>query len=208
MILCIFWNFRGHTTVCDREVLKQMVYVQLKVRVTLEPGTAVRVRHVADVAQPANERWMDLPVSCPQEAGVWKLPAMAVIQALSQECAEITMLGPPECFVHIVPRDKRNIGHTLRAAMAFAFLLIGSALAITWFHADVNMLDAQQSLYRLICGHDAPNQWFITIPYAIGVFFGVALFYALLGRKGTVSPLEIKLEEYQQTAEKAMGKTP
>ena len=185
-----------------------MLYVQLKERVTLEPGTAVRVRHVADVLQPGDEHWMDLPVSCPQKAGVWKLPAMAVVQALSVKCPEIVMLGPPECFVHIVPEDKRNIGHTFRAALAFIFLLIGSALAITWFHADVNMLDAQQSLYRLICGHDAPNQWLITVPYAIGVFFGVALFYALLGRKGTVSPLEIKLEEYQQTTEKATGKTP
>ena len=118
------------------------------------------------------------------------------------------MLGPPECFVHIVPRDERNLGHTFRAVLAFAFLLIGSALAITWFHADVNMLDAQQSLYRLICGHDAPNQWFITVPYALGVFLGVTLFYALLGRKGTVSPLEIKLEEYRQTTEKATGRTP
>ena len=208
MILCIFWHFRGQTTVCEREVLKQMVYVQLKERVNLEPGTAVRVHHVADVLQPDDKNWMDLPVPCPQTAGVWKLPAMAVIQALSDVCSEITMLGPPECFVHVIPRSKRNVGHTLRAAMAFIFLLIGSALAITWFHADVNMLDAQQSLYRLICGHDAPNQRFITIHYAIGVFFGVALFYALLGRRGTVSPLEIKLEEYRQTTEKATGQTP
>ena len=41
-----------------------------------------------------------------------------------------------------------------------------------------------------------------------GIFFGVALFYALLGRKGTVSPLEIKLAEYRQSAEQATGKTP
>ena len=39
-------------------------------------------------------------------------------------------------------------------------------------------------------------------------FFGVALFYALIGRRGTTSPLEIKLEEYRQSAEQATGLTP
>ena len=48
----------------------------------------------------------------------------------------------------------------------------------------------------------------LSIPYAIGVFFGVSLFYALLGRKGTVSPLEVKLGEYRKTVEKETGKIP
>ena len=118
------------------------------------------------------------------------------------------MLGPPECFVHVVPQRQRNRTRPLRAAAAFVLLLVGSALAITWFHADVNMLDAQQGLFRLVTGREVENQWLITIPYAVGIFFGVALFYALLGRKGTVSPLEIKLAEYRQSAEQATGKTP
>ena len=70
------------------------------------------------------------------------------------------------------------------------------------------MLDAQQGLFRLVTGREVENQWLITVPYAVGIFFGVALFYALLGRKGTVSPLEIKLAEYRQSAEQATGKTP
>ena len=110
--------------------------------------------------------------------------------------------------MHVVGKDRRQQTHVLRAIAAFMLLLIGSALAITWFHADVNMLDAQQGLYRLITGKEVSNQWLITIPYAAGVFFGVALFYALLGRKGTTSPLDIKLAEYQQSAEQAAGKTP
>ena len=60
----------------------------------------------------------------------------------------------------------------------------------------------------MITGREADNPWMIAIPYAIGVFLGVSLFYALLGKKKTVSPLEIKLEEYHQTAEKATGKMP
>ena len=121
---------------------------------------------------------------------------------------DVTVLGPPECFVHIIPDSKRNTTHLLRTIFAFLILMVGSALAITWFHADVNMLDAQQSLYKLITGTQPENAWLITGPYAAGVFFGVALFYALLGKRRTVAPLEIKLEEYRQSAEQASGLTP
>ena len=48
----------------------------------------------------------------------------------------------------------------------------------------------------------------VTVPYSVGVFFGVSLFYALLGKKRTVAPLEIKLNEYRQSAEQATGLTP
>lgn len=185
-----------------------MLYMQLKQRTTLKPGEQLQVRHVADALDTAGGSIMELPVSCPATEGVWKLPAMAVIQAVSAQCPDITMLGPAECFVHVVGRDRRQQTHALRAGLAFVLLLIGSALAITWFHADVNMLNAQQGLYRLITGQEAENPWFITIPYALGVFLGVTLFYALLGRKETVSPLDIKLEEYQQAAEQVAGKTP
>lgn len=185
-----------------------MLYLQLKSRATLSPGTQVLVRHVADAKDTEGAQVMDLPVECQTGEGVWKLPAMAVVNAVIGICPAVTVLGPPECFVHIVPPNKRNRTRILRTVFAFLLLMVGSALAITWFHADVNMLDAQQGLYRLVTGQEVENTWLITIPYAVGVFFGVALFYTLLGKKNTVSPLDIKLEEYRQSAEQASGKTP
>ena len=185
-----------------------MVYLQLKARALLSPGEQLLIRHVADAVGTEGEKLMEMPVTCAATPGVWKLPAAAVVQAALAQCPEISMLGPPECFVHVVPQRQRNRTRPLRAAAAFVLLLVGSALAITGFHADVNMLDAQQGLFRLITGREVENQWLITVPYAVGIFFGVALFYALLGRKGTVSPLEIKLAEYRQSAEQATGKTP
>lgn len=185
-----------------------MLYLQLKPRVTLYPWEELRVRHVADALDTGGDDIMDLSVSCPNNPGVWRVPAMAVLQAVTPLCPDVTMLGPAECFVHIIPPQKRNRTHPFRMALGFLFLMIGSALAISWFHADVNMLDAQKSLYRLITGEEVKNIWLITLPYAAGVFLGVSLFYALLGKKQTVSPLEIKLEEYRQSAEKATGKTP
>jgi len=185
-----------------------MLYVQIKKRVAIAPGEQLRVHHVADARDTDGGSALDLPVECPQKPGVWRLPAMAVIKAVEKQFPQVTVMGENECFVHVVPEDKRNRTRPLRTVIAFLLLMTGSALAIAWFHADVSMLDAQQSLFRLITGHEAENAWLITIPYAVGVFFGVALFYALIGRRRTTQPLAIKLEEYRQTAEQATGLTP
>ncbi|MBR1585714.1 MAG: hypothetical protein IJ662_09260 [Clostridia bacterium] len=185
-----------------------MLYLQIKARAAISPGEQLKVHHVADARDTDGQDVMDLPVECPQKPGVWRLPAIAVVKAVEGACPQITVLGQGECFVHVVPENKRNRTHALRTAAAFLLLMLGSALAITWFHADVNMLDAQQSLYKLLTGHEVENIWMITAPYSAGVFFGVALFYALLGRRRTTAPLEIKLEEYRQSAEQATGLTP
>ena len=186
----------------------QLLYLQLKSRTTLKPGEQLLVRHIADALDARGTQVLDLPVECTKNEGVWRLPAMALIKAVLPVCPDLTILGPSECFVHIVPENKRDRTHALRTALAFLLLTVGSALAITWFHADVNMMDAQQSLFRLITGRQAENTWLITAPYAVGVFSGVSLYYALLGRKRTVAPLEIKLEEYRQSAEQVSGLTP
>ena len=185
-----------------------MLYLQLKARATVRPGEQLLLRHIADALDSQGEKVMDLPVECTKKEGVWRLPAMAAVKAVLPVCPDVTMLGPSECFVHVLPREKRNRTRPLRTALAFLVLMVGSALAITWFHADVNMMDAQQSLYRLITGRQPENSWLITGPYAAGIFLGVSLFYALLGKKRTVAPLEIKLEEYRQSAEQASGLTP
>ena len=185
-----------------------MLYLQLKGRACLRPGEQLLLRHVADALDTDGKSVLDLPVESPKTPGVWRLPAMAVVKALSPVCGDITVLGEQECYVHIQRESKRGPGHFLRTALAFLLLAVGSAMAITWFHADVNMMDAQQALFRLITGHQAENPWLITAPYSAGVFLGVAMFYALLGKKRSVAPLEIKLEEYRQSAEQVSGLTP
>ncbi|MBO4925499.1 MAG: hypothetical protein J5472_03370 [Clostridia bacterium] len=185
-----------------------MLYLQLKGRACLRPGEQLLLRHVADALDTDGKSVLDLPVECPKTPGVWRLPAMAVVKALSPVCGEITVLGEQECYVHVQRESKHGPAHFLRTALAFLLLAVGSAMAITWFHADVNMAEAQQTLYRMVTGHPAADPLLITVPYAAGVFLGVALFYALIGKKHTVAPLDIKLEDYRKSAEKYSGLIP
>lgn len=191
-----------------------MIYVQMKSRVIMEPGEGLSVHHVADVRGADHRQTrelMDVPLTCPTTPGIWKIPMIHVMESLAKQLSateQLIPMGSSECYVHYIPKNKQNRVHLLRSSLAFLLLMIGSMLAISWFHADVNMQDAQKNLYKIITGNEIQNTLQLTIPYAVGVFFGVSLFYALLGKKGTVSPLDIKLSEYHLTSEKAVGKTP
>ena len=206
--LFIFSNFE-HT---DTERGDAMIYLQMKDRVILEPGEQLKIRHVADVFGTTDRKkseYLDLPLKCPASPGIWKIPAIHAAESLIAVTDDtVVPMGSAECYVHYIPKKKQNRVHVIRSVFAFLLLMIGSMLAITWFHADVNMEQAQRTLFRLITGKEIENKLMLTVPYAIGVFFGISLFYALLGRKGTISPLDIKQGEYHATSEKAAGKTP
>ena len=79
------------------------------------------------------------------------------------------------------------------------------ALGLTWFHADVNMPQAQADVYAAITGAPPDDVRLITIPYCVGVALGVCVFYAIPFPHQT-TPLEVKLTEYQEDMEKAEGK--
>ena len=183
-----------------------MLYVQLKERLTVKPGETVLVRDVADVIGAKQKAAMDQALPLQLQEGVWRIPATTVVEALLPLKEEISVLGADEIFVHVSaePKDKK---HPIRAAGAFLILFFGSALAISWFHADVGMGEAQTAFVRLLSGKDMTNPWWIAVPYALGVAVGVGGYYAVLSKK-TVSPLDIKLQEYRSKAEKTAGKTP
>lgn len=115
------------------------------------------------------------------------------------------MLGPEVCYLHRIPARRHDPGRPLRTAAAFAILLVGSALGLTWFHADVDMPKAMELVYSLITGQAPADPRLITWPYVLGVVLGVAVFYDVLPTKKAVTPLELKLREYQADMEQAEG---
>lgn len=114
------------------------------------------------------------------------------------------MLGPDQCYVHR-EQPHRDPWRYLRWGLAFFVLLTGSALGLCWFHADVGMPEAQLAVYRLITGTEPADARWITIPYAVGVVAGAALFYALPWQK-TVTPMEVRMEEFRADMEKTAAR--
>ena len=177
-----------------------MIYIQLQNRAKVEMGQAFPLSAAAKVIGPTGVEAIALP--CPEEQGVWKLEATLVTKALQQRYPQeaITLLGADICYVHRVKAPHRDVTKPLRTAAAFLILCLGGALGLCWFHADVNMPQAQFALFEAVTGEAVPDARLITIPYAVGVALGVAVFYALPSRKAT-TPLEVKLTEYQSDME-------
>ena len=182
-----------------------MIYVQLQNRAKVEMGQPFPLSAAAKVIGPKGASALVLP--CPQEQGVWKLEAIHVAKALQKAYPDedLTLLGADICYVHRVKAPHRDLTRPLRTAAAFLILCLGGTLGLCWFHADVNMPQAQLAVYEAITGEKPTDARLITIPYAVGVAAGVAVFYALPSRKAT-TPLEVKLTEYQEDMEKTEGR--
>jgi len=182
-----------------------MIYVQLRNRAKVEMGQTLHLADVARIIGPEDAPSRPLP--CPEEQGVWKLEAIRVADMLRQAYPkeEITLLGADICYVHRVKAPHRDLTRPLRTAAAFLILLLGGALGLCWFHADVDMPRAQFAVYEAVTGEEVRDSRIITVPYALGVALGVAVFYALPSRKAT-TPLEVKLTEYQEDMEKTEGR--
>ncbi len=182
-----------------------MIYVQLQNRAKVELGQPFPLSAAAKVIGPQGAEALSLP--CPEEQGIWKLEAIHVAKTLQAAFPDeaITLLGADICYVHRVKAPHHDLTRPLRTAAAFLILFLGGALGLCWFHADVDMPRAQFAVYEAITGEPPADARLITLPYAVGVAAGVAVFYALPSRKAT-TPLEVKLTEYQEDMEKTEGR--
>ena len=182
-----------------------MIYIQLSSRAKVTIGQPLHLRDAARLIAPDGAD--SLPLPCPEQEGVWKLQAIDVAKVIRNAYPQetITLMGADVCYVHRVQEKKRDLTRPLRTAAAFLILCLGSALGLAWFHSDVDMPHAQVAVYQALTRSEPRDIRLITIPYAIGVALGVAVFYALPARSAT-TPLEVKLTAYQEDMEKTEGK--
>ncbi len=183
-----------------------MIYLRMREVTTSEPGQALCLADVADVLADASLGLNALPISVPRVPGVWKLDALALIREIQARCPResVVLLGSAKATL-VCRRAQKPRWVGMRAVLVFALLFVGSAMAMAWFHADVNMLGAQRSVARMLTGGDGVGAWWIALPYALGVGSGVVFYYALTSRK-TASPLDIKLAEYRRQAQAQMAR--
>lgn len=184
-----------------------MIYCQLQDRARIGMGQPLRICDVARSTAPDHLTRLELP--CPNKKGVWNISALdcAAILQKAAPGEDITMLGADTCYVHRAPVRLHDPTKWLRTAAAFLILLMGGAMGLSWFHSDVDMPNAQALVYHTLTGQEVSDPRYITIPYCIGVALGAGIFYALPARN-TASLLDVQLDEYQTSIEKAEGKEP
>lgn len=141
-----------------------MIYVQLRARVKLAQGETLHVADAANVL--GSEKAGHCSLFCPTAPGVYTLDAIAVAKALKKVFPQedISLIGADVCYVHRIKARGKDFLRPVRTAAALLILLLGSALGLTWFHADVNMPQAQADVYAAITGAPPDDVRLITIP--------------------------------------------
>ncbi|SDK59834.1 stage V sporulation protein AA [Natronincola ferrireducens] len=115
----------------------------------------------------------------------------------------ITVIGEPNILVTIennemVAKDRKK---TLRVALVCFLLFVGSMTAIINFHSDVDMLQTQKTIYRIITGEETDNLLLLQIPYSLGIGIGMSVFFNHFFKKkinNEPSPLEVEVHLYQE----------
>lgn len=185
-----------------------MIICQMNPRAKAGVEEELYLCQVARAEGPPGEKFR-LPLACPKRPGVWRISALDVAGALRRAFPgeELLLLGPDACYVHRVHARRRDPLKWLRTAVAFGVLFFGSVLGLAWFHSDVDMPRALEMLFTLLTGAPPEDTRWITLPYVAGVALGVCVFYAI-PRKNAVTPLEVKLTEYQGDMEQTEAKDP
>lgn len=112
---------------------------------------------------------------------------------------ELHWLGPARVWVQ-APAPGRMCKTTrgVLTALCCLIMLIGGALAIMNFHADVDMPAVQRTLFRALTGReDAGVIGWVSIPYSIGLGLGAMLFFGHFKTR-TPDPLQLKQEAFER----------
>ena len=173
-----------------------VIYLQFKSEFKALPGAKVNLSDIARVS-PSDEEIAALEFDIPECGRFVDAVELAARVSEVRPQARIELLGTGGIFVSR-PRPRRGLSAFLIKALLILFLFGGAAMGITFFHADVNMLDAQQALVSALGGGElTPME--LAIPYSIGVFVGIGAFFLLGGK--SKSPLALKLREYRKQLE-------
>ena len=134
-----------------------------------------------------------------------RLTAIQVITWIHQELGYdlvIEPIGESSALFEPMQSKKENpLLIVLRVAFSMILLFFGSALAIMYFHADVNMTEAHQITYYLISGQKVDNPALLSIAYSVGIGAGIAIYFEIfekLKNKNNPGPLELEMHQAEK----------
>lgn len=176
----------------------EVIYMQFMPECEVNAGVPVRLGDMVHMV-PADEELAALTFDVP--SGGRRIDAVELAARVAQlrPEAQIEVLGGGDVFVSRRDHRRGPLAWILKICLIL-LLFGGAALGITFFHADVNMLEAQQTLCGMFGAKDM-SALELAWPYSIGLFMGVGAFFLLGGRNK--SPLALKLQDYRKQLEQA-----
>lgn len=126
--------------------------------------------------------------------------------------APINIIGDTDILLQFQELSHHHVNKikSLKAILVCFLLFIGAATAIINFHSDVDMVQSQKTIYRIITGRKEGNLLVLQIPYSIGIGVGMSVFFNHIFKKrinNEPSPLEIEIYMYQENLDQYTKKT-
>lgn len=179
------------------------IYFQLKPYYNKAPGEAATLGDILEISGPQSikERIEQIPVFPNGISKPVKVTAIQVIDLIHQAEPDIAIIhiGESSVLYEPIQQNKENpVLVFLRTVFSLLILFFGSALAIMYFHADVNMHQAHSLVYYLISGEKTKAPVLFSVFYAIGVGTGIAIFFDIfqkLRNRDNPGPLELEIHQ-------------
>nr|WP_243426283.1 stage V sporulation protein AA [Caldicoprobacter guelmensis] len=182
------------------------VFFQFKPNIVKKTGEPVYLTDVIEIFCPqgVKESIDDMIVVPADQNKDHVITAIEVIRLISEKAgiSDIRVIGDGKALIEYKePQSSKVIVGLLKAVLTALLLMIGSALAIMYFHADVNMHQVHSTLHYIITGEKSARPLLISIPYSIGIGIGIAVFFDVFSirrKRHRPGPLELEVYTYEK----------
>lgn len=190
----------------DHEKENIQIYFQFKANIRLMVDKPVYLKDVIDIYCPFNiEKSISETIVIPAAQNeIYAITALEIIRLIKNRVnvSSINLVGADKALIYFEGQNRKNtVWKWPKLFLTTFLLLIGSGLAIMYFHADVNMHKVHSVLYYMITGQNNSRPLLISIPYSIGIGMGIMVFFDVfhIGRKkNKPGPLELEVYRYKK----------
>lgn len=182
------------------------IFFQFKPNIIKRKGKPVYLADAIDIlcSQHVEEAIRDIVILPAHHDRNHMISALDVIRIISERTGikDIRVIGNGKALIEYREQEHRGgLIDWIKLAATALLLMVGSGLAIMYFHADVNMHEVHSALHYIIAGEKSSRPFLISIPYSIGIGLGIAVFFDVFSigkKKGNPGPLELEVYTYEK----------
>lgn len=120
---------------------------------------------------------------------------------------DVTIIGGPDVLLEIKGQEKPKVFlKILKIALVMLVLFFGGVTAIINFYEDVGIKKSMAQIFYMITGSRKKNPLILTIPFSLGIGFGIFAFFSRTfsfskRRRQEPGPMEVELFLYDKEME-------
>lgn len=176
-------------------MIKDEIYFCLKKKIKTKSDT-IQFSEVCDIYFEDEIRIREIEnISFPLNLGINKIDSLTIVKKIKEinKAVSLINIGETECIVLKEKEQKGKMKSVILLMLAVVVLFFGGAITIVNFHADVNMPQVHENVYRLFGGAGKPSVW-LGVFYSLGLFIGFVSILSVFSKSNkTPGLLDIEL---------------